>query len=330
MAQSNGTLASRSTCQRYTILPRAVATRADSSLGFARTDRVVRTNPRGRMTVVPRAASIPDAHTLDHLTGIAHSVADCAAGITTRYFRTRFEVDIKSDSSPVTIADKEAERAMREALAAAVPDHGVFGEEEGFAGPTTSDYLWVLDPIDGTKSFITGKPVFGTLISLLYKGTPVIGILDQPVQKERWVGVAGRHTTLNGSDIHSRACGDVSAAYLYATTPHMFEGKTEVAFNALRDEVRIPLYGCDCYAYGLLAAGHCDLVAEADLKPYDYMALVPIVKGAGGKITDWKGGELQWSVEAAATGIAPIGEVLAAGDARCHAKALAILQANMG
>lgn len=289
--------------------------------------------PRRTMTV-PRATSVPDARTLDELVVVAHKVADTAAAITTKYFRTRFEVDVKSDASPVTIADRQAERAMREALAAAVPGHCVFGEEEGFqmgqGGESAgSDYLWVLDPIDGTKSFITGKPVFGTLVSLLYKGTPVIGILDQPVQKERWVGVSGRQTTLNGTDIHSRACGEVSSAYLYATTPHMFEGKTEVAFNALRDQVRIPLYGCDCYAYGLLAAGHVDLVAEADLKPYDYMALVPIVKGAGGTMTDWKGEELRWSVEAASSGVAPIGEVLAAGDAECHAKALATLQANL-
>ena len=309
-------------------------------------------------------ASLPDARTLDELVAVANTVADTAAVITTKYFRTRFEVDVKSDASPVTIADRQAERAMREALAAAVPGHCVFGEEEGFqAGQgdssVVSDYLWVLDPIDGTKSFITGKPVFGTLVSLLYKGAPVIGILDQPVQRERWVGVSGRQTTLNGSEIHSRACGEVSSAYLYATTPHMFEGKTEVAFNALRGQVRIPLYGCDCYAYGLLAAGHCDLVAEADLKPvgietcppahlhwpslaliarifdrlpvmqYDYMALVPIVSGAGGRITDWKGGELRWSVEEASRGVAPIGEVLAAGDAGCHASALEILGINM-
>jgi inositol-phosphate phosphatase/L-galactose 1-phosphate phosphatase/histidinol-phosphatase len=235
---------------------------------------------RGGMTAC--RASLPDAETLDELVAVAHTVADTAAAITTKYFRTRFEVDVKSDASPVTIADRQAERAMREALAAAVPGHCVFGEEEGFqAGQgdasAVSDYLWVLDPIDGTKSFITGKPVFGTLVSLLYRGAPVIGILDQPVQGERWLGVSGRQTTLNGSKIHSRACGDVSSAYLYATTPHMFEGKTEVAFNALRDQVRIPLYGCDCYAYGLLAAGHCDLVAEADLKPVRFETRLPSV-----------------------------------------------------
>ena len=271
---------------------------------------------------------------LNNLTAVAHEVADVAASITTRYFRTRFEVDMKSDASPVTIADRQAERAMREALESKVPSHCIFGEEEGFqygraADDAGKEYLWVLDPIDGTKSFITGKPVFGTLISLLYKGVPILGILDQPIQKERWLGVSGRQTTLNGEVIHTRTCGDISSAYLYATTPHMFEGRTEVAFNALRDEVRIPLYGCDCYAYGLLAAGHCDLVAEADLKPYDYMALVPIVQGAGGTITDWQGKSLTWSSEDASKGSAPIGEVLAAGDALCHEKALSMLQKHL-
>lgn len=171
-----------------------------------------------------------------------------------------------------------------------------------------------------------GKPVFGTLIALLHNGKPIVGILDQPIQKERWVGAEGQPTTLNGRAIHTRRCGQLSSAYMYATTPHMFEGWTEIAFNRLRDKVRIPLYGCDCYAYGLLAAGHCDIVAEADLKPYDYMALVPIVKGSGGSITDWKGNELLWNSKDAEIGSAPPGEVLATGDKTCHELALKILQ----
>jgi inositol-phosphate phosphatase/L-galactose 1-phosphate phosphatase/histidinol-phosphatase len=278
------------------------------------------------------SADIADSD-IDSCIDIAHKVADTAAEITSKYFRTRFEVDVKSDSSPVTIADKQAEEAMRAVIRSLAPSHSIFGEEHGFTAGNGeghgSDYLWVLDPIDGTKSFITGKPVFGTLISLLYKGIPIVGVLDQPIQKERWVGSVGRVTTLNGEDISTRPCTDVSSAYLYATTPHMFEGVTEIAFNALRDKVRIPLYGCDCYAYGLLAAGHCDIVAEADLKPYDYMALVPIVQGAGGVITDWRGNDLKWSIEDASSGVAPIGEVIATGDAICHAKALDILQQHM-
>ena len=171
-----------------------------------------------------------------------------------------------------------------------------------------------------------GKPVFGTLIALLHNGKPIIGILDQPIQKERWVGAEGQPTRLNGKEIRTRRCGQLSSAYMYATTPHMFEGWTETAFNRLRDKVRIPLYGCDCYAYGLLAAGHCDIVAEADLKPYDYMALVPIVKGSGGSITDWRGNELLWTSKDAEIGSAPPGEVLATGDKACHDLALKVLQ----
>eukprot|EP00879_Flechtneria_rotunda_P019441 GHRR01020420.1.p1 GENE.GHRR01020420.1~~GHRR01020420.1.p1 ORF type:complete len:277 (+),score=54.33 GHRR01020420.1:285-1115(+) len=219
---------------------------------------------------------------------LATDLADAAGQITTQYFRTKINIDSKSDASPVTIADREAEQAMRDIIKQRYPEHSVFGEEHGLElgssngssnGSNISDsWLWVLDPIDGTKSFITGKPLFGTLIALLQNGRPVLGVIDQPITKERWIGQAGQPTTLNGSPISTRQCGDVSNAYLYSTTPHMFAGETQQAFQRVRDRVRIPLYGCDCYAYGLLAAGHCDLVVEADLKPYDYMALVPIIQ----------------------------------------------------
>lgn len=262
------------------------------------------------------------------LISVAHELADAAGAVSSRYFRTFVPVDVKTDASPVTIADREAEAAMRSVIASRCPDHAIFGEEQGYTpgnGPANSEYMWVIDPIDGTKSFITGKPLFGTLIALLHNGRPVLGIIDQPILKERWLGIDGQGTTLNGNPITTRACKTVGAAYLYATTPHMFEGASAEAFARLRDQVRIPLYGCDCYAYGLLAAGHCDLVAEADLKPYDYMALIPIIQGAGGTVTDWRGGELRWSSEEAAGGIAPPGEILAAGDADCHKLALDLL-----
>lgn len=178
----------------------------------------------------------------------------------------------------------------------------------------------------------TGKPLFGTLIALLHNGVPILGIIDQPVLRERWLGVAGQQSTLNGQPISARHCSEVGSAYLYATTPHMFEGPSEAAFNRLRDAVRIPMYGCDCYAYGLLAAGLCDLVAEADLKPYDYMALVPVIEGAGGVITDWHGQPLRWQAQGGSSGSgadggvhACPGEVLAAGDAAAHRQALDLL-----
>lgn len=264
---------------------------------------------------------------------LAHDLADAAGKVTSSYFRSStLNVDSKSDASPVTIADRQAEEAMRQLIKSAVPQHSVFGEEHGLelgsaasGGSKEDNWLWVLDPIDGTKSFITGKPLFGTLIALLHNGQTVLGVIDQPITRERWVGVAGAPSTLNGRPIAARACGDIGNAYMYATTPHMFAGATEQAFNRVRDRVRIPLYGCDCYAYGLLAAGHVDLVVEADLKPYDYMALVPIIQGAGGVVTDWSGAPLRWDDVSAGVKSAA-GEVLAAGDPATHKQALELLQ----
>lgn len=254
---------------------------------------------------------------------VANEVADAAANVTLRHFRTGVNVETKKDESPVTVADREAESMMREIIATALPKHGVFGEEFGLDRGGESDFLWVLDPIDGTKSFITGKPVFGTLISMLYRGKPVLGIIDQPVLKERWVGAWGSNTTLNGREINTRKCAQLSDAYLYATSPSMFSGRSAEAFGRLCQSVRIPLYGCDCYAYGLLSAGHCDVVAEADMKPYDYMALVPIVEGAGGVMTDWSGKPLMGSEEGLLDELP--GEVIATGDAISHTQALSTL-----
>ncbi|KAL4859039.1 Bifunctional phosphatase IMPL2 [Chlorella vulgaris] len=277
------------------------------------------------------AVAVAPAACSPELVALAHRLADTAAAVTSRYFRTPVAVDVKQDTSPVTIADREAELAMREVLRQQCPDHGIFGEEQGYlAGSGGSEYLWVIDPIDGTKSFITGTllpadPLFGTLIALLHRGEPVLGIIDQPILKERWVGVTGQQSTFNGAPISTRSCAAVGDAYLYATTPHMFEGEGEAAFNRVRDAVRIPMYGCDCYAYGLLAAGYCDLVVEADLKPYDYMALVPVIQGAGGTITDWRGQPLRWQAGTEGDVSACSGEVLAAGDARSHQQALQLL-----
>ncbi|CAG9463386.1 unnamed protein product [Pedinophyceae sp. YPF-701] len=275
------------------------------------------------------AAAGSDLVTDDHI-ALAHRLADTAGEVTRKYFRNRVEVDHKGDDSPVTIADRQAEEAMRALIHETFPDHGVFGEEHGLKlGPEGSpgrDFVWVLDPIDGTKSFITGKPLFGTLIALTYRGRPVLGVIDQSITRERWLGVAGRPSTLNGEEIATRPCDSVAKAYLYATTPDMFQGASAEAFSRVAKACRIPMYGCDCYAYGLLAAGLCDLVVEADLKPYDYMALVPIVEGAGGRMTDWRGSDLVWLPDGMEGGSKKFpGEVCAAGDARSHAEALALL-----
>jgi inositol-phosphate phosphatase/L-galactose 1-phosphate phosphatase/histidinol-phosphatase len=247
--------------------------------------------------------------------GLANELADAVRPIAARYFRTQVAIDDKSDSSPVTIADREAETAMRDILQRHVPEHGVFGEEHG-AVRTDAEYVWVLDPIDGTKAFITGLPIFGTLIALLHRGKPVMGIIDQPILKERWLGVEGERSTFNGTPISVRACPSLADAYMYSTAPIMFPGAYEKPHEALTRKVKLFRWGGDCYAYGLLASGHVDLVVEASLKLYDFAALVPVVKGAGGLITDWKGGELDMHSD---------GSVLAAGDAKVHSESSLIL-----
>jgi histidinol phosphatase-like enzyme (inositol monophosphatase family) len=252
-----------------------------------------------------------------NLVALAHRLADAARPIAARYFRTGVTVDDKSDLSPVTIADREAETAMRELLDSHVPDHGVFGEEHG-AVRTDAEYVWVLDPIDGTKAFITGLPLFGTLIGLFHRGRPVLGIIDQPILQERWLGVDGERSTLNGKPIAVRSCANVANAYMYSTAPAMFAGGYARPHQALTEKVKLFRWGGDCYAYGLLAAGHVDLVVEADLKLYDYAALIPVITGAGGVITDWKGKALDMQSD---------GAVVAAGDRAVHRAALDILSA---
>jgi len=246
---------------------------------------------------------------------LANELADAARPIAARYFRTQVTIDDKTDNSPVTIADREAETAMRDLLTRHVPDHGVFGEEHG-AVRTDAEYVWVLDPIDGTKAFITGLPIFGTLIALLHRGKPVMGIIDQPILKERWLGVAGERSTFNGQPISVRACPSLANAYMYSTAPIMFPGAYAKPHEKLTKQVKLFRWGGDCYAYGLLASGHVDLVVEASLKLYDFAALVPVVKGAGGLITDWRGRELDMTSD---------GAVLAAGDAAVHRAASGVL-----
>ncbi|XP_054777611.1 bifunctional phosphatase IMPL2, chloroplastic-like isoform X2 [Prosopis cineraria] len=261
---------------------------------------------------------------IKRFTDVGNKVADAAGQVIRKYFRKKFDIFDKDDSSPVTIADRSAEEAMVSIILEHFPSHAIYGEEKGWCKESSADYVWVLDPIDGTKSFITGKPLFGTLIALLLNGKPILGIIDQPVLRERWIGISGKKTMLNGQEISSRTCANLSHAYLYTTSPHLFGGDAEKAFIRVRNKVKVPLYGCDCYAYALLASGFVDLVVESGLKPYDFLALIPVIEGAGGVITDWKGGELHW--EASPTSSARSFNVLAAGDKRIHQEALDSLQ----
>jgi inositol-phosphate phosphatase / L-galactose 1-phosphate phosphatase / histidinol-phosphatase len=247
---------------------------------------------------------------------LAESLADAAGAVARRYFRQRIAVDDKGDLTPVTIADREAEAAMRRLIEERFPEHGIIGEEHGRLRPE-AEHVWVLDPIDGTKSFISGIPLFGTLIALTRRGRPVLGVVDQPILRERWVGAAGRATTMNGGPVRTRPCASLAAATLFSTAPEiMFKGADARGFARLRDTVKLARNGADCYAYAQLASGFIDLVVEGGLKPYDYCALVPVIEGAGGIITDWQGRILDLNSD---------GRVVAAGDAGIAAAARATL-----
>lgn len=222
------------------------------------------------------------------LIDFAATLADAARPIIRQHFRTSVTIDRKADDTPVTIADRDTESAMRALIAENYPDHGVIGEEFGNTAGTGA-LTWVLDPIDGTKSFIAGRPIFGTLIALVRDGHPILGIIDQPILDERWIGARGLATTFNGKDVTARPCAALGDAMLNTTSPDLFAGADAAKFAALSGSVWHTQYGGDCYAYATLAMGYVDVVVEADLKPYDFCALAPIVTGAGGKITDWRG-----------------------------------------
>lgn len=225
--------------------------------------------------------------TRDDLT-LAHRLADAAGEAIRPFFRARFDLEFKPDRSPVTEADKAAEAAIRAILEKERPSDGIIGEEYG-ATREDAERVWVLDPIDGTRSFVAGRPIFGTLIALTQAGWPTVGIIDQPIAKERWAGMAGQPTTFNGKAVRTRACRSLEEAIVASTGPQYFPGCTGEHFSRLAGQCRDTVWGGDCYNYGLVASGHVDIVVEAGLKLHDIAALVPVVEGAGGRMCDWAG-----------------------------------------
>ncbi len=224
---------------------------------------------------------------------LAHKLANAAAKVTLPAFRRVGVGDHKGGASfdPVTTADREAEGAMRALLAAEAPDHGIAGEEFGTSNGT-ADYVWTLDPIDGTRAFILGLPVWGTLIGLLHRGNPILGVMDQPFTGERfWSDErAAWYRGPKGLErCRTRACDSLDAAMLAATTPDMFSHAEAERFNRLSQAVRMRRFGGDCYAYCMLALGHIDIVAEASLKAFDIVPLIPIIEKAGGAVQTWDG-----------------------------------------
>ena len=254
----------------------------------------------------------------DKQINVAIQAADAARKITLKYFRQPLDIIQKLDDSPVTIADKEAEHLIRGMIQSAFPDDGFYGEETGQTD-TDNDWTWVVDPIDGTTSFSTGKPTFGTLIALCYQGKPQLGIVDLPALDDRWIGIKGKQTTYNGTKVKTNLRNTKLAdATAYTTTPKMFTDDTLPRYNALSDQCKFTIFGADCLAYGLLASGFTDLVIEADLKPYDFMAVTAVVEAAGGVITDWQGKEITLK-----TG----DQILAAANPELHKKAVRSLAA---
>jgi len=261
----------------------------------------------------------------EELLAFAHRLADAAAKVTLAHFRTPLSVGNKSEDGfdPVTEADRGAETAIRALIEKTYPGHGILGEEHG-ASRSRDGFTWVIDPIDGTRSFITGSPLWGTLIALNDGERPVIGVLDQPFLKERFWGVsmpdwreAAIETPEKRLSLATRACPRLADAALSTTTIEMFKGLEREQFEALMSRVRLLRFGGDCYQYGLLAHGFMDLVAETRLAPYDIQALIPIIEGAGGAVTNWQGGPADQG-----------GNVVAAGDPRTHAEALEILSSR--
>lgn len=245
----------------------------------------------------------------------AHALADAAAAHSMKHFRTALAIDTKADESPVTVADRAAETAMREILNAALPADGIYGEEHG---PERIDAarVWVLDPIDGTRSFITGSPLWGTLIGVLEGDRVVLGMVDMPVLGERWFGQAGVGAERNGRVVRASACTDIAEARIVTTSPDIFEAADLQAFDRLSRRCAMRRFGGDCYGYAQLAGGTIDLVVEAGLQPYDYLGPAGLIEAAGGVITDWEGRPL---------GLHSDGRVVAAATRELHLQALEAL-----
>ncbi|MGE0767526.1 MAG: histidinol-phosphatase [Hyphomicrobiaceae bacterium] len=255
------------------------------------------------------------------LVAAAHEFADASGKVILSHFRRPMAVQNKAGGGafdPVTEADRAGERAIRKRLAIRYPDHGIHGEELGVKAGEAS-YTWVIDPVDGTRAFITGMPLWGSLIGVTCEGRAEIGLMDQPYTRERvWSSAKGAHwraTDGRTRRIHTSPCALLGEARLTTTSPDLFsKGYESAAFARLRADARLTRFGGDCYAYCLLAAGHIDIVIESGLKPYDIVALIPIIEQAGGRVTTWEGGRAEGG-----------GRILACGDPRLHEAVLKLL-----
>ncbi|MFK7994236.1 MAG: histidinol-phosphatase [Granulosicoccus sp.] len=270
---------------------------------------------------LPRYSPVlPDTDQLEHLLQVAGEAADAAARVTGQYFRSDFAVENKAgvgSFDPVTAADREAELAIRKVLRNRCPDIGIYGEEHETIA-SDNGLMWVVDPIDGTRAFMSGMPLWGTLIGLYNGRDAILGLMDQPFFQERYIAHSDKSliVTANATrPLSTRLVPELSDAVAYCTTPDMFtEASAMACFQTIKNEVQLMRYGGDCYAYALLAAGYVDIVLDCDLKPYDIQALIPIVNAAGGVVSNWEG-------DSAVDG----GYVVACGSRELHDKLMPLL-----
>ena len=255
------------------------------------------------------------AHNLGDLISFANFLADESEIIIKQYFRNPLKIDEKEDESPVTIADKKTELKIRELIEIKYPNHGILGEE--FASSNIdSEYVWVIDPIDGTRSFIAGHKDFGTLIALLHNNKPVIGIINCPIHEERWLGIEGKKTTMNGIEVQTSKIKDLKKSYVCTSGLYFDNDHFRKGFDKIIQQTRYHRFGGDCYMYGMVASGYIEIVLEDTLKAHDYMALVPIIDGAGGKVSDKYGKNINIHSE---------GSVIASANDQLHKQLIDII-----
>lgn len=250
----------------------------------------------------------------------ANHLADLSSDIARKYFRLENGEIAKDDDSPVTKADREIEKIIREEIEKKFPNHGIIGEEYGDKN-VEADFVWILDPIDGTSSFIIGRPLFGTLIALTYRGKSILGIMNQPITNERWIGIDGEGAWMNGKKIQTRNCKEISDAVICSSSSHYFQNGDEEILKKLSGAAKYQrlggiIYGGDCYSYASLASGFVDIVLDPGLKVYDYAALLPIIEMAGGVVSDWQGNDLKLKSNV---------KLVACATKELHEKALKIL-----
>ena len=222
---------------------------------------------------------------INEFVNFANLLADLATKTSMMYFRKNINIENKEDESPVTIADKETEEIIRDNIRKTFPDHGILGEEYESEN-LESEFIWVIDPIDGTRSYIAGHKDFGNLISLLHKNQPIIGIINCPAHNERWIGIQNTKTTCNGKNVNTSKIEKLEDAYLFSSGIYFYEESFRKGFENIKEKTKFFKLGGDCYMYGMLSSGLIDIVIEDTLKAHDYMALINVIEGAGGKITD--------------------------------------------